>query len=153
MADFSLPIPFGTMGALVGLVLSVVMSRWAARKQLLGALFLVVIAVPICGYWAQAFPGHDDPRIVADELLTFPVATLGLPIRRHPAALAGVFVTSRILDGIKPFPASAAASLQGGLGIVLDDVVTNAWTLLLAAVGWCWYRRRSEARSGPSDRV
>ena len=136
------PLVPGTAGALGGLLLSLAVSRWAVLKQALAALVLVALAIPICASGARVFAEHDDSRIVADELLTFPVATLGLPIRQHPGLLAAVFVTSRAMDGLKPFPARAAESIPGGVGIVLDDVVANAWTLLLCTIGWRSFRRR-----------
>lgn len=136
------PLLPGTAGALGGVLLSLAIARWPWRRQLLAVAALVVVAVPICHYGAAAFAEHDDGRIVADELLTFPVATLGLPVRQRPGLLAVAFVTSRILDGLKPFPARAAESLPGGLGVVMDDVVANAWALLLVTIGWRWIRRR-----------
>nr|WP_276611262.1 phosphatidylglycerophosphatase A [Thioalkalivibrio sp. XN8] len=135
------PLLPGTAGALGGVLLSLALSGWPIRKQVLAGAVLVAIAVPIAGYGARAFPEHDDARIVADELLTFPVATLGLPIRQHPGLLAAAFVTSRVLDGLKPFPAQAVESLPGGVGVVMDDVVANAWALLLVSLGWRWFRR------------
>ena len=104
------------------------------------AVLLAIIAIPVSAYRAQAFSGHDDPRIVTDELLTYPLATLALPIRRHPVLLVGVFATSRILDSIKPFPARAVESWPG------------LWTLLLWSVGWRWYLRCREKRSAPQRR-
>lgn len=138
------PLLPGTAGALGGLLLSLAIARWPLRRQLLAVAMLAAIAVPVCHYGARAFAAHDDARIVADELLTFPVATLGLPIRRHPGLLATVFVDSRIMDGLKPFPARAAEAIPGGLGVVMDDVVANAWALLLCALGWRWNRRRKK---------
>lgn len=136
-----LPLLPGTAGALGGIMLSVVISRWRRWTQVLAVVALVGLAVPVCEYNSIHYEGGDDSRIVADELLTFPVATLALPIRHHPALLACVFITSRVFDGLKPPPARAAELLPGGLGIVLDDVVANAWALLLGLIGWRWYRR------------
>lgn len=136
------PVLPGTAGALGGVLLALALSGWPIRKQVLAIAVLVAIAVPISNHGSRAFPEHDDSRIVADELLTFPVATLGLPIRQHPGLLVVAFVASRVLDGLKPFPARAAESVPGGAGIVLDDVVANAWTLLLCTIVWHWFRRR-----------
>ena len=106
---------------------------------------LVGAAVPVCDHGARAHGGSDHPSIVVDELLTFPVATAVLPIRHNPMLLAGAFVISRLLDGWKPPPAPSVARLEGGAGIVFDDLVTNLWTLLLCAAGWRALRRSSSA--------
>ena len=135
----------GTAGALAGAVAARAIGRLRARARLPATLAMVVVALPVCTLGDRALPG-DDPRIVADELLTFPVATLALPVRRHPGLLAAVFVGSRVLDGLKPPPARAAEGLGGGVGIVLDDVVANVWTLVLALAGWhAWKLRRRAA--------
>lgn len=136
------PLLPGTAGALGGVLLSLAIARWPWRRQLVAVAVLVALALPICHYGAMAFAEHDDARIVADELLTFPVATLGLPVRQHPGLLAAAFITSRVMDGLKPFPAAAAEHLPGAFGVVLDDVVANALALLLVTIGWRRIRRR-----------
>ena len=130
----------GTAGAAAGLLFAVGLARVRAPLRVGAVVMLVLVAVPVCEYGARAF-GGDDMRIVADELLTFPVATAALPVTGRPMLLAGVFVASRILDGLKPPPARVAESLHGGVGIVLDDVVANAWTLLLGMLAWRIRRR------------
>lgn len=130
----------GTAGAALGLLIAVALDRLHWRPRLLAVIALILLALPLCEYGWRA-SGGDDPRIVADELLTVPLATVALPVSRHPALLAAVFVVSRILDGLKPPPARAAEKLHGGVGIVLDDLVANVWTLLLAFIGWRWWRR------------
>ena len=130
----------GTAGAAAGLLFAVGLARVRAPLRVGAVVMLVLVAVPVCEYGARAF-GGDDTRIVADELLTFPVATAALPVTGRPMLLAGVFVASRILDGLKPPPARVAESLHGGVGIVLDDVVANAWTLLLGLLAWRIRRR------------
>ena len=138
-----IPALTGTAGALAGAALAVIINRLPLHLQILTAVVLVALAVAICDYRESMYSSNDSQYIVADEALTFPVATLGLPVRSHPWLLGGVFVLSRVLDGLKPPPAKAAEGLQGGLGIVFDDVVGNGWTLLISLLGWkLWSRRR-----------
>lgn len=148
-----LPILGGSAGALAGVFLSLGINRLRLRSHIAITAALVALAIPICGHGSSDFLEKDDPRIVADELLVFPLATLGLPIRQHPVMLGGVFLTSRILDGTKPPPARAAERLPGGAGIVLDDAVANAWTLLMFGIGFRLRRHRPDSRrsSGPTD--
>lgn len=131
------PLAPGTAGALGGALLALGLARLRRGTRMLVAAALVGVALPICEYGGHNGP-EDDPRIVADELLTFPVATAALPLRGHPGRLAGVFVASRALDALKPPPARGAERLGGGLGVVLDDLVSNLYTLAL--VTWYGYR-------------
>lgn len=136
----------GTAAAIAGVVLAIGLRGMRWRARLAATLALVVLAVPVCEYGSRVFDG-DDNRIVADELLTFPIATALLPVDHHPGLFAGVFVTSRILDGLKPPPARTAQRLHGGIGIVLDDVISNLWSLALGVIGWrAWKRRRCSIR-------
>jgi phosphatidylglycerophosphatase A len=140
------PLIPGTAGALGGIILSLMICRLSIRKQLIAVTLLILVAIPICDYGETYFDGKDASQIVADELFTFPVATIGLPIHQYTVMLAGIFMTNRIIDWTKPPPARAAESLPGGVGVVLDDVVASLWTLLLFSIGWRWYRRASVKR-------
>lgn len=144
----ALPWAPGTAGALIGVVPAVAMGRLRRRTRLVVAIVLIAAAMPICSAGSAALGGHDSRRIVADELLTFPLVTAMLPIAHRPAPLAAAFVASRLLDVAKPPPALAAEQLPGGIGIVMDDVVACLWTVVLGhAVSagwrrWWWPRRR-----------
>lgn len=134
----------GTAGALLGAGLAALLGRLATGRRLAATGALILLAIPVCSASSRHLPAKDDPRIVADELLAFPVATAALPVRGNPALLAGVFVTSRALDGLKPPPARTVEELPGGFGIVLDDAAANLWTLLLWLLG-----RRLHSRLAP----
>ena len=126
----------GTIGALLGVPIVLLSARLAWRKQLVVALVLCLVSGVICEL-AQISIGADDPgEVVADEYLTLPVATIGLPVTKHPVLLATIFAVSRLLDYVKPPPARLMESVPGGAGMVLDDIVTNCYTLLL---GWALF--------------
>lgn len=136
------PLIPGTAGALGGVILSLLICRFSITKQLIAVALLILVAIPISENGERYFASKDPSSIVADELLTFPLATIGLPVHQHPVMLAGIFMTNRIVDWTKPPPARAAESIPGGIGIVLDDVVASLWTLLIFGIGWRWYRRQ-----------
>ena len=142
----SVPVIPGTAGAAAGLLLAVGLSRLGWRMRVVVAIALVALAIPICDRGSRTLEGHDDVRIVADEMLTFPVATVALPVRGHPGLLAATFLVSRALDGIKPPPARHAERLPGGLGVVLDDLTANLWAAMLGVAGWRIYLRQSGRR-------
>ncbi|WP_200257108.1 phosphatidylglycerophosphatase A [Halorhodospira neutriphila] len=133
------------LGALVTALLSLALAglvlRCPPRGQAAIAAGLLLPAVGLCQLASGAFADKDDARIVADEVLTFPVAVAAQGAARHPAVLGGAYLASRALDGLKPPPARQAEGLPGGVGIVLDDLVTNLYTALLLAGGCAAYRR------------
>jgi phosphatidylglycerophosphatase A len=134
----------GTIGALLGVPIVLLSARLAWWKQLVVVLLLCLVSGVVCEL-AQTSIGADDPgQVVADEYLTLPVATVGLPVTKHPVLLATIFVVSRLLDYVKPPPARLMESVPGGAGMVLDDIITNCYALLL---GWAFFIYALRGRS------
>jgi phosphatidylglycerophosphatase A len=130
------PVASGTVGTLLGLPLVWFLSELDWPWQVAAALALASLAVPFCSRAEKWFGRKDDGRIVADEYLTFPLAVLGLPLHAAPLMLPVAFVTARFFDIVKPWPARGLQSLQGGYGIVIDDVFSSLYAL---ALNWVLY--------------
>jgi phosphatidylglycerophosphatase A len=124
-------IPFapGTFGTMVAIPL----FFWTANAQQ-GSVLLTVATLAILTWAACWVAGraeellheHDSHAIVIDEVVGYLAATLFLaPTWEH--ALAAFFIF-RILDIVKPFPASYVDEhVPGGYGVVLDDVVSGVY--------------------------
>jgi len=139
------PVASGTAGTLLGLPIMLGLAPlWACyageavhahgmglmlMTQAIAALCLALLAVPVCDVAEKHFGRKDDGRIVADEFMTFPIGLLGLPL--CPWVLALAFLTNRVFDVLKPFPAHRLQHLPGGPGIVVDDVVAALYSLLV----------------------
>lgn len=126
------PIASGTTGALLGIpIIFFLATVWAGPViwQICCGVILAAAAVPLCDLAEKHFKRKDDPRIVADEYLTFPVCMIGLPICIPELIMA--FLTNRFFDIIKPPPARRLQNLPGGLGIVADDAVSVLYSLTL----------------------
>ena len=120
--------------ALCGCPLALLMLRWGLLRQLVLVGLCLAVAFAVCDRAAVHLGSKDPPIIVADEYLTFPVAVLGIRAARNPVFLAGAFLTTRLLDGLKPPPARQVEALTGGLGIVADDAIANVYALALHAL-------------------
>ncbi len=123
------------MGAAVGAVLFVPLSRLD-----FGLYALTVVTLAVLGTWAagqaEAFFGReDDGRIVIDEVVG-QLVTLA-PLLAAPGRELGRgawwiwvvtgFVLFRVFDIWKPGPVGwAERRFEGGLGVMLDDVVAGA---------------------------
>ena len=105
---------------------------------------MTLVCVVLAGIWAggriERLSGQRDPGlIVIDEVAGMMLSVLILP--RTLGVLIPAFFCFRALDIFKPFPAGQAQSLPGGLGVMVDDLVAGAYTLLLltasrAVFGW-----------------
>lgn len=131
------PVAPGTVGTLLGLVVLLGLPFTNPVYQVCLAAGLVVLAIPMCTIAEAHFGRKDDSRIVADEYLTFPICLIGLAWQAHPYLLGVAFLTHRIFDILKPFPAFRIQKLGGGPGIVLDDVFSSFYAL---AVNHAIYR-------------
>ena len=130
------PIAPGTAGAALGLVLGYFVFAPLWQHSPLGFLMLFVAmlaaACALAGAAEKIFSEHDSSRIVLDEVLGM-LATMFL----NPlgwAWLATGFVLFRIFDIIKPWPASRLDRLNGGAGVMLDDVAAGIYANLAVQI-------------------
>jgi len=130
------PLASGTVGSLPGVLIAWGIVSWSTGLQILTAVVMAAVAVPLCDAAEQYLGRKDDGRIVADEYMTFPICLIGIPWLNHPWFLAVAFVICRLLDIVKPPPARQAQDLTGGLGIVADDVISSLYALLINHLLW-----------------
>jgi phosphatidylglycerophosphatase A len=123
------PVAPGTAGSLVAVPLLPLLAGLRARAPLAG--WAAVGVILLLALWAagradRIFAGHDDGRIVIDEVAGMVVAGVLVPGTWTAAAL--VLVLFRILDVTKPWPASLIdRRVAFGLGVVGDDLVAGVY--------------------------
>lgn len=123
----------GTLAALPFILLTV--SQTLAIK--LGILvFLILSGVWICGKSAELLGVHDHGAIVWDEIAGYYLTMLFVPVT--PVSLVLGFAAFRFFDIIKPWPIKQLdAHVEGGLGIMLDDLVAGVFAgLVVLACGF-----------------
>jgi len=130
------PLAPGTTGTLPGLPLALAIALLPPHLRIWACVVLALLAIPLCDWGENYFDRKDDRHIVADEWLTFPICLLGLPWLQYPWLLAIAFVVSRGFDILKPPPARQAQQLNGGLGIVADDVMSGLYALAVNHLIW-----------------
>lgn len=127
------PFAPGTAGSALG---------WAIGSALAGVnpwvFFLVVIVLFLAGLWACEITGRhlgvaDHGSMVWDELVAFLLVLAVVP--RELAWQAAAFVLFRFFDIAKPPPIrQLERRYGGGFGVMFDDIVAAAYTLLALAV-------------------
>jgi phosphatidylglycerophosphatase A len=124
------PVAPGTVGSLAGLVFYLLVW-WS---QSLAVEVGLIVMLFLLGIWAgttaeRYFGGIDPGQIVIDEVVGMLITLAFIPVGLS-GALIGFFLF-RVFDVIKPFPASYAdRELHGGLGVVLDDVISGFYANL-----------------------
>ena len=130
------PFAPGTFGSIPGLILFWLTLDFGLHVQLSIAVAMALIGIWICGESARRIGVHDHGGIVWDEIVGMYVTLFLAPISVVGFVLA--FVLFRIMDIVKPWPIRELDhSMQGGLGIMLDDLLAALYAaLLLALYGW-----------------
>lgn len=132
-------VPFapGTVGSAAGLVLYAAM-RYAGVPP--AADMVVIVALFAAGVWSgtvsERYFGTSDPGPgVIDEVVGM-LLTLYLLPASWPVMLVG-FIVFRVLDVFKPWPADRLEALEGGLGMMADDVMAAVYgNLVMRGLGW-----------------
>lgn len=125
----------GTWGSLAALLLAWPVMAFADVWWLAAA----AVAVTGLGIWAagrhEATMGHPDPgRVVIDEVAGMWITLLPAMPNWHHFVVG--FIAFRIIDIVKPWPASwCDRRLKGGFGIMADDVMAGIYGALCVA-GW-----------------
>jgi phosphatidylglycerophosphatase A len=124
-----LPIAPGTWGSLVALPIHFFLIRLAPQYYYISLVIIFVIAVITAGSAEKILDKKDPGAVVIDEIIGMLITLIAAP--STPLAWGSAFLLFRLFDIWKPFPASwADRHLNGGLGIVLDDVIAGGYGLL-----------------------
>ena len=101
--------------------------QWLAATVV---VWLVMIAgVPAAGIVARESDQEDPPHVVIDEVAGQMIALIGVPLRWQYLILS--FILFRAFDIVKPPPLRRLEKIEGGAGIVLDDVGAGLYALAI----------------------
>ena len=120
--------PFApTWGSIPGFFYFILVSRLSLPIAL--ALFAALL---IPAVWSatvcERLLAVKDPRpVVIDEIAAVPFALwpLWLHWTTHLLSWVILFAIYRVADYLKPWPAGSLQSLKGGLGILIDDIISS----------------------------
>ncbi len=128
-----IPLIPGTMGTLVGMALYIFLSEFTVFYYISIAA-LLVIAVWVSDYAEKhIFKIKDAPHIVIDETVGFLIAMISFPFDWSLSSIKFVvigFILFRAFDILKPYPIKDSQKLEGGFGVVIDDVLAAIYTNL-----------------------
>ena len=127
------PVAPGTVGSLWGVGLALATAELPLSVRLAIGVGGFLIGIALCGSSSRRLGVHDHGGIVWDEVIGCYLTLL--PAAADPLWLAVGFVLFRLFDIVKPRPIrDLDHRLQGGLGIMLDDVVAALYGALALVV-------------------
>ncbi len=134
----------GTIMSAVATPLALLIAVRAGAMSIVGAsLIAFTIGVYACADHMRQTGRQDPPECVIDELAgqwlacAFAALSFGGLLPAGPIsipAFALAFLLFRLFDIWKPWPVSAAEKLEGGVGVMLDDMVAGLMAGVLIAL-------------------
>ncbi len=119
----------GFLGTLWGIPLVLLFPK-DPMLYLIAMLAFWVFAVIICKkVQFKGYTGHDNPKIIIDEMAGYITAMAFLP-RQWPYLLAA-FVLFRTFDTLKPWLVKTFDRMENAFGVVFDDVAGGLMSNIL----------------------
>ncbi|MBZ0180636.1 MAG: phosphatidylglycerophosphatase A [Melioribacteraceae bacterium] len=98
--------------------------------------FIMLISISLFFVWGvniatkfEAVYGKDPSQCTIDEMVGTWISLLFIPKTLVYVVIS--FILWRVLDILKPFPANLIEKIKGGWGIMLDDVASAFYVLLI----------------------
>lgn len=123
-----IPLIPATFGSLIGILLFLLIS-FNHILYLIITISLTLLGIKIAGIAERSSKIKDDKRIVIDEIVGFLITMINIPNDIFYVVLG--FFIFRCLDILKPFPIYYFQRLNGGLGIMMDDVLAGIYGCII----------------------
>ena len=131
------PVAPGTFGTLAAIPLALVLRAWFGDVEFIAA----IVILSVVGAWASQVAGRnlgesDHGAIVIDEIAAFLLVLYF--VGADWVRIAFAFLVFRLFDIWKPPPIRQLdAAIKNGFGVMLDDLLAAAYTLVVFAL---WQR-------------
>lgn len=123
-----MPVTPGTFGTLLAILPYWFIARLPLPMYLVIVLTGFGMGIYLCHYTSTVLGVHDHFAIVWDEFVGYWITMIAAPLSWKWIVLGVVLF--RVFDLVKPWPVNLADSnLEGGLGIMLDDVLAGLYAL------------------------
>lgn len=134
------PFAPGTAGALVAVIIWTVLFYVIPFNILLVVTSLLIVFFTAAGIWSadklESEWGKDPSKVVVDEMVGVWIALLAVPVGNVWYILFA-FLLFRFFDIFKPLGIRKMEQLEGGIGVMADDILAGIYSfLLLMGVRW-----------------
>ena len=128
-----LPKAPGTWGSLLALPLHYFLRQLVPGQYALALAAIFFIAVITAGQAEKILDRKDPGVVVIDEVIGMLITLIGAP--DNPLLWLLGFLIFRFFDIFKPYPIRIIDQrVNGGLGIVLDDVLAGIYSLIILRI-------------------
>jgi phosphatidylglycerophosphatase A len=126
------PVAPGTAGSMAALLIYLIPGFENLYIIIPAALISIAVGIPIAGRLEKYYNKPDPRQCTIDEFAGMWISLILVPKEVIPVIAA--FLIWRLMDIIKPYPARKLENLEGGLGVMMDDVVAGIYSLVFVHV-------------------
>lgn len=123
-----IPFASGTFGSLIAIFIYWIPGFEQLHIVLPAIVILFIYGVYVSSKFENVY-GKDPSQCTVDEVVGTWIALVAIP-KSFLLTLTSFFIW-RALDIIKPYPARSSEKLPGGWGIMIDDVVSGFYSVIL----------------------
>ena len=123
-----IPFASGTFGTLAALIIYLI-PGFENPYVIVPTIFIFFIYGVYVGNKFENIYGKDPSECTIDEVVGTWISYLLLP--KTIGIIIITFFLWRALDIFKPYPARKLENLNGGIGIMIDDVISGFYTLII----------------------
>ncbi|MBZ0166968.1 MAG: phosphatidylglycerophosphatase A [Candidatus Omnitrophica bacterium] len=129
------PVAPGTLASFVGALICIILwgSPWT---YLLVTLGVTALGLFVSGPMEDLLKNKDPSCVVIDEVSGIMLALFMLPLQ-WPVLITAFFLF-RALDMFKLYPVNEMEKFEGGLGIMMDDIVAGVYTNIVMHIAVRW---------------
>ena len=132
-----IPVASGTFGSIAGLIIGYILNLVDYKLFFIIIPILFILGVITSNIYQKQTGEKDSSVIVIDEVVGQLIAMMF--VMDNLILIFISFIIFRIFDIYKPWPASYAdEKMDGGIGVMLDDVFAGMYTVILMYIITCF---------------
>ena len=122
------PVASGTAGSFAAIIIYIIPGFEKLYVIIPATLIFIAYGIYLGNKFELKF-GKDPAQCTIDEVVGTWISIIALP--KTVGIIITAFLIWRLLDIIKPPPARMLERLKGGIGIMIDDVISGFYTLII----------------------
>ena len=128
------PFASGTLGSLVGVVLWYYLISINFLILILFFTFYLILSFILINIYLKNSNNDDPSEVICDEIIgqLIPLSIISIADDTYLILIA--FISFRIFDIFKFYPANKAEELPGASGVILDDVIAGIYSLIIVFI-------------------
>ena len=128
------PFASGTLGSLIGVVLWYYLISINLVFLILFFILYFIMSFILTNIYLKRSNKDDPSEVICDEIIgqLIPLSIISIADDTYLILIA--FISFRIFDIFKFYPANKAEELPGASGVILDDVIAGIYSLIIVFI-------------------